>query len=473
MIENIVLSNLVYNDEYARKVLPYIKDEYFLDLDERYIFNTIQSFTAQYNSLPSKEAIVLTFHKDEKINEERFESLATIVDNLKPDPLSDAEWLVNETEKFCQDRALVNALRKSIAVIDGKSNDLDKGALPTLLSDALAVSFDAHLGHDYLDDWENQYDYYHRKEEKIEWDLEKFNQITKGGVGRKSLIVAMAPTNAGKSLFLTHLAAANLQAGLNVLYLTLEMSEEMTRERIDANLLDVHIDELRGLPKETYRNLVARVRGKTTGKLVIKEYPTASAHVGHFRHFINELKLKKKFKPDVIYVDYLNICASSRMKMGGSVNSFQLVMSIAQELRGLAVEMNVPIFTATQTNRNGIGNSDIDLTDTSESIGLTYVADMMFALIRTEELDQIGQVMIKQLKNRWGDKAETARFVIGLDRKKMRFYDVEDTAQNGIMPDRPVMDNSDFGSRWDEEDAPFDGGKKRRRDKAPSFEGFK
>lgn len=473
MIENIVLSNLVHNEPYARKVLPYIKDEYFLDLDERYVFNSINSFVTKYNSLPSKEAIVLSINNDEKINEDRFDSLIGIVQKLQIDPMSDSEWLVNETEKFCQDRALYNAVRQSIAVMDGKVKDMDRGALPNLLADALAVSFDAHLGHDYLDDWEKQYDYYHRAEEKVPFDLEMFNKITKGGVGRKSLIVAMAPTNAGKSLFLTHLAAANLQAGLNVLYLTLEMSEEMTRERIDANLLDTSIDDLRSLPKETYLNLVGRVKRKTTGKLIVKEYPTASAHVGHFRHFINELKLKKKFKPDVIYVDYLNICASSRLKVGGSVNSFQLVMSIAQELRGLAVELNIPIFTATQTNRNGIGNSDIDLTDTSESIGLTYVADMMFALIRTEELDQFGQVMIKQLKNRWGDKAENTRFVIGLDRKKMRFYDVEDSAQDDIMPDRPVMDNADFGQRYDN-DAPFDGGKvKSKFNKKPSFDGFR
>lgn len=469
MIENIVLSNLVYNDEYTRKVLPYIKDEYFQDQDERYIFNTIQAFVAQYNSLPSKEAIVLHIHKDEKINEDRFDNLINIVNQLQRDDMSDGEWLVNETEKFCQERALVNALRKSIAVIDGKASDLDKGALPNLLSDALAVSFDAHLGHDYMDDWEKQYEYYHRKEEKIPFDLEKFNEITKGGVGRKALIVCMAPTGVGKSLWMCHAAAANLAAGLNVLYITLEMSEEMTRERIDANLLDVSMDELRSLPKQTYNNLMGRLKRKTTGKLVIKEYPTAAAHVGHFRHFINELKLKKKFKPDVIYVDYLNICASSRFKANGTVNSYTLIKSVAEELRGLAIELNVPIFTATQTNRNGMNNSDVEITDTSESIGITHTVDMMFVLIRTEELDQFGQVMVKQLKNRYADKSEMMRFVIGLDKKKMRFFDVEDSAQDDIIDDRPVMDNADFGSRYNEEDAPFDGGKKRRK---PSFEGF-
>lgn len=470
MIENIVLSNLVYNDNYARKVLPYIKEDYFLDLEERYIFNTIRNFVGQYNSLPTKEAIVLAFHGDKNVNDDRFEALAGIVNTLAADPMTDGEWLVTETEKFCQQRALHNAVKQAIMVLDEKDKSIDKGAIPSILSDALAVSFDAHLGHDYLDDWERQYEYYHRKEEKIPFDLAKFNEITNGGVGRKALIVCMAPTGVGKSLWMCHAAAANLAAGLNVLYITLEMSEEMTRERIDANLLDVGINELRTLPKQTYINLIGKVKRKTTGKLVIKEYPTASAHVGHFRHFINELKLKKKFKPDVIYVDYLNICASSRFKSNGTVNSYTLIKSVAEELRGLAIELNLPIFTATQTNRNGMNNSDIEITDTSESIGITHTVDMMFVLIRTEELDQFGQVMVKQLKNRWSDKSDLLRFVIGLDKRKMRFYDVEETAQDDIIDDRPVMDKADFGTRWDDDDAPFDGGKRR---KAPSFEGFR
>lgn len=471
MIENIVLSNLVYNELYTRKVLPYIKEEYFMDLDERYLFNTIHSFVTKYNSLPSTEAVVLSINNDEKINEDRFESLITLVGKLHYDPLSDAEWLVNETEKFCQDRALYNAVKQSIAVMDGKGGDVDRGALPNLLADALAVSFDAHLGHDYLDDWEQQFEYYHRKEEKIPFDLAKFNEITRGGVGRKALIVCMAPTGVGKSLWMCHAAAANLSAGLNVLYITLEMSEEMTRERIDANLLDVSMDELRSLSKEQYLNLIGRQKRKTTGKLIIKEYPTGAAHVGHFRHFINELKLKKKFRPDVIYVDYLNICSSSRFKANGTVNSYTLIKSIAEELRGLAIECNVPIFTATQTNRNGMNNSDIEITDTSESIGITHTVDMMFVLIRTEELDGFDQVMVKQLKNRWNDKSEMMRFVIGLDRKKMRFYDVEESAQDDIVKDRPLMDNTTFGERFTaDDDAPFNGGKPRNK---PSFAGFK
>jgi KaiC/GvpD/RAD55 family RecA-like ATPase len=454
-----------------RKVLPYLKDEYFQDPNEKVLFNTIHSFVTKYNSLPSKEAIVLSFNDDRKINEDAFEGLVGLVDVLKADPLTDGTWLVNETEKFCKDRALYNAVKVAIKVFDQKDdkNAVDPGQLPGLISEALAVSFDQHLGHDYLDDWEKQYEYYHSKEEKLEFDLEMFNKITKGGVGRKALIMCMAPTGVGKSLWMCHAAAANLTAGKNVLYITLEMSEEMTRERIDANLLDVSMDELRTLPKEMYLNKISRVKRNTPGKLIIKEYPTSSAHVGHFRHFINELKLKKKFKPDVIYIDYLNICASSRLKANGTVNSYTLIKSVAEELRALAIELNLPIFTATQTNRNGMNNSDVEITDTSESIGITHTVDMMFVLIRTEELDSLGQVMVKQLKNRWSDKADNMRFVIGLDKKKMRFYDVEQEAQDELIQDRPTMDQTAFGERMDDDDAPFSGGFKRK----PSFSGFK
>jgi replicative DNA helicase len=470
MIEAVVLSNLLLNEEYSRKVLPYVKEEYFLDPDERYLFNSINNFVNEYNSLPSKEAVVITIDKDDGVNEDRFTSLIGMVQGFQVDTLTDSQWLLDETEKFCQDRALYNAVRTSIAVMDGKSKDIERGALPNLLADALAVSFDSHLGHDYMDDWEKQFDYYHRTEEKIPFDLAKFNQITKGGVGRKSLIVAMAGTNVGKSIFMCHLAAANLMAGQNVLYFTLEMSEEMVRERIDANLLDISIDELRSLSKEQYSRLMERVRTRSTGKLIIKEYPSGSAHVGHFRHFINELKLKRKFKADVIYVDYLNICSSIRHRNLSNVNSYNLVMSIAVELRGLAMELDVPIFSATQTNRGGMNNSDVELTDTSDSIGITFTVDMMFALIRSEELDQFNQVMVKQLKNRFGDKSENSKFVIGLDRKKMRFYDVEESAQDDISQDRPVMDNSAFGERAAEDDVPFYGGKSKKR---PEFAGFR
>lgn len=460
MIEGIILSNLIYNDEFSRNILPYLKDEYFEDYNERHVFSIIRSFVQKYSGVPTKEAIVLAIDTDESINEDRYSELVSVVNSLKVDPDTDQTWLRDETEKFCQDRALYNAVRESIKIMDGKDKEKDRGTIPELLSNALAVSFDANLGHDYLEDWEQQYEYYHREEEKIPFDLEYFNKITNGGVGKKSLNLVIAPTNAGKSLFLLHLAAGYLMSGLNVLYITLEMSEEMTRERIDANVLDIGMNELRTIPKSMYANLIGRTKAKTPGKLIVKEYPTASAHVGHFRHFINELRLKKKFKPDIIIVDYLNICASSRIRPGSNVNSFTLIKSVAEELRGLGVELGLPVWSATQTNRDGMNNSDIDLTNTSESIGITYIVDFMIAMIRSEELDALGQVMIKQLKNRYGDKTDDARFVIGLDRRKMRFHDVEQSAQDDVYGG-PIMDRN-FGEE------PFEGGKKK-----PSFLDFK
>jgi archaellum biogenesis ATPase FlaH len=413
----------------------------------------VASYLEKYNVLPSKEAVVIDLNKVNGLSSDMHETTQAKVNGLQADVLTDMVWLVDQTEKYCQDRAVYNAIMESITIIDGKTSDKDKGAIPQILSEALAVSFDNSVGHDFLQDTESRYEFYHRKEEKIAFDLDYFNKITRGGLPRKSLNVALAGTGVGKTLFMCHAAAANLTTGYNVLYITMEMSEERIAERIDANLLNVTVDELKILPKDVYEKKMDRLRSKCKGRLIVKEYPTSSAGSGNFRHLLQELKLKKKFAPDIIYIDYLNICASSRMKMGANVNSYTYIKAIAEELRGLAVEFNLPIVTATQTNRDGYNSSDVDLTNTSESFGLPATADLMFAIISTEELENIGQLMIKQLKNRYNDLGLHRSFVIGVDRAKMRLYDVEVSAQSTFKVDKPVMDNSGFGERAAEDDS--------------------
>lgn len=477
MIETTVLSNLIHNEEYARKTIPFIKPDYFDDFDEKLVFNEIKTYIDQYNALPTKEALRIAISERDDINEDRYKNLNGIVGNLNHEENTNLEWLVDKTEKFCQDKAIYNAVRQSILVLDGKDKENDKGAIPELLSKALGVSFDSSIGHDFLDNFSERFDFYHTKEDKIPFDLEFMNKVTKGGLSRKSLSIALAGTGVGKSLFMCHCAAANLMEGLNVLYITMEMAEERIAERIDANLLDVSLDDLRLLTRDVYVSRIGRVKSRTTGKLVIKEYPTASAGSAHFRHLLNELRLKKNFKPDVIYIDYLNICMSSRMKMGASINSYTYIKAIAEELRGLAVEFNVPVVSATQTTRSGYSNSDVGLEDTSESFGLPATADFMFALISTEELKELDQVMVKQLKNRWGDVGNPTRFILGIDRSRMRLFDAEASAQQNLMndsntsnksarsADMSIMDKSGFGERLEDE---MRVSKKRK----PKFEGL-
>jgi replicative DNA helicase len=472
MIEETILAGLISNDEYARKVLPFLQNDYFDQQSHQTVFVEVAQYVDSYNSIPTKGALKVSIDEKSNINEEQYKQINDMIDSLSYDDKTDLDWLVDKTEKFCQDKAIYNAVRESILVLDGNHKQLDKGAIPELLEKALGVSFDNSVGHDYLDDSDERYNFYHTKEDKIPFDLDLMNVITKGGVSRKSLSVALAGTGVGKTLFMTHCAAANLTAGLNVLYITMEMAEERIAERIDANLLDLTVDQLREVPRDVYEKRLGRVKNKSTGKLIVKEYPTASAGSNHFRHLLNELKLKRNFKPDMIYIDYLNICMSSRIRMGGSVNSYTLIKAIAEELRGLAVEFNVPIMSATQTNRTGFSSSDLNLEDTSESFGLPATADFMFGLISTEELESLGQLMIKQLKNRWGDTNAHKRFVVGIDRSKMRLFDAEESAQQGLMNDSPVMNNTSVGQRMSSENdgdtvLSFKGKSK------PKFEGFK
>lgn len=611
MIESTILSGLVYNEEYARKVTPFLKDEYFDNNSQKILFKEILNYIEKYNGLPTKEALRIAIDEKDNLNEEQYKEVSNTISNLNYEDKTDLDWIVDKTEKFCQDKAIYNAVRESILVLDGQHKSLDKGSIPKMLSDALGVSFDNNVGHDYLDNYEERYDFYHAKEDRISFDLDLFNQITKGGLSRKSLSIALAGcvhpstkvrirverldekevpisdvkmlldngyevevdspdgfvpvnfyvdkgewdeyvlttmdgtevicnenhlfqttkgwelakdldacvvltengwkaanvrktgdkvpivdinvdhenhryytngvsshnTGVGKTLFMTHCAAANLTSGLNVLYITMEMAEERIAERIDANLLDLTIDELKEVPKATYETRIGRVKSKTTGKLIVKEYPTASAGSAHFRHLLNELKLKKNFTPDVVYIDYLNICMSSRMKYGANVNSYTLIKAIAEELRGLAVEFNIPIMSATQTTRSGYGSSDLGLEDTSESFGLPATADFMFGLISTEELESLGQLMVKQLKNRWGDTNFLKRFVVGIDRSKMRLYDAEEDAQD-LMDDTPMMDRGDVGERLTKERKDFGDSvdvlsfNKKEKGKR-SFDGFK
>ena len=451
-IETTVLRHLIHDEDFARKALPFVSDKYFSDATERLIYSRIAQFMERYNSLPSREALSIEIEGSKNLGEKEYQAAVEAIQGLTaPDPV-DKAWLLDATEKFCQERAIYNAIMDSISILDGKDKDRGKGSIPEILTNALGVSFDTHIGHDLIDDFADRYDFYHRVEEKVPFDLELMNKITRGGLSRKSLNIILAGTGVGKSLAMCHMAAANLMLGKNVLYITMEMAEEKIAERIDANLLNVPIPDLQALPRDIYEKKIAGIRAKTTGKLIIKEYPTASAHAGHFRHLLNELNLKRSFVPDIIYIDYLNICMSSRIKTGSNVNSYTYIKAIAEELRGLAVERNVPIVSATQTTRSGYSSSDVDLTDTSESFGLPATADFMIALISTEELQDLSQFMVKQLKNRYSDPSTNRRFVVGVDREKMRLYDVEQSAQTDIMEDRPVMDKTNFGQRRDEED---------------------
>lgn len=444
-IEISILSNLLHNEEYARKSLPFLKSEYF-NGSEKIVYEAVVSFVDKYNKVPTKTALVIDIDKNDTLSDTQYKEATNFLDTLGEVDVDD-QWLLDETERFCQDKAVYNAIMESIAILDEKVKDKTKGSIPQILTEALGVSFDSNIGHSYLDDSDNRYAFYHKKESKVEFDLEYFNKITKGGLPNKTLNVALAGTGVGKTLFMCHSAAAAFTNGKNVLYITMEMAEEKIAERIDANLLNVTIDELSVLPKDAYDKKVERVRSKSPGKLIVKEYPTASAGSNHFRHLLNELRLKKNFTPDIIFIDYLNICMSSRLRGGANVNSYTLVKSIAEELRGLAVEFDVPIVTATQTTRSGYSNTDVGLEDTSESFGLPATADFMFALISSEELEQLGQIMVKQLKNRYGDPSYFKRFVIGVDRSKMRLFDVEQSAQDDIVDSGPVFDNSDFGRR--------------------------
>ena len=431
-IETTILKNLIHNDEYSRKVIPFIDKEYFEELHEKIIFEEICTFIVKYNSLPTKETLTIESEKRTDITEEVFSKIRDCVGLLDDTP-NDHQWLLDTTEKWCKDRAIYLALVESISIADGNNEKKNPDAIPSILSDALAVSFDNQVGHDYLEDYEERYEAYHRKEDKIPFDLDYFNKITKGGLPNKTLNIALAGTGVGKSLFMCHLAASTLLQSKNVLYITLEMAEEKIAERIDANLLNVPIQDIINLPQQIFEKKVTNLSKKTQGTLIIKEYPTASAHSGHFKALLNELALKKSFKPDIIFIDYLNICASSRYRANSNVNSYSYIKAIAEELRGLAVETNVPIVSATQTTRSGYGNSDVDLTDTSESFGLPATADLMFALISTEELEEVGQIMVKQLKNRYHDPTINKRFVVGIDRGKMKLYDCEQSAQDDIL----------------------------------------
>ena len=431
-IEFLILKNLLHNEEYVRKVIPFIKADYFEDLTQKIVFEEIFSFVEQYNKPATKEILCIEAEKRSDINDSSFKDVTQLVSSLDDEP-SEYEWVVTTTEKWCRDRAIYLALMESIQLADGKDDTKGRDAIPTILSDALAVSFDSHVGHDYLLDYEERYESYHRKEDKLPFDLEFFDKITKGGIPNKTLNIALAGTGVGKSLFMCHFASSALLQGKNVLYITLEMAEEKIAERIDANLLNVNIQDITDLPKVMYEDKVTGVSKKTQGSLIIKEYPTAAAHSGHFKGLLNELALKKSFRPDIIFIDYLNICASSRYRTNNNVNSYSYIKAIAEELRGLAVEANLPIVSATQTTRSGFASSDVDLTDTSESFGLPATADLMFALISTEELEALNQIMVKQLKNRYNDPTINKRFAIGIDRAKMRLYDVEDKAQTDII----------------------------------------
>ena len=454
-LEHTILRNLVYNEDYSRKVIPFIQPEYFEQRSERVVFEEIVQFIVKYNSAITKEALGIEIENRTDLTETDVKDIREIC-TLLNDSVVEKQWLLDTTEKWCRDRAIYLALMESIHIADGNDGNKNRDAIPGILSDALAVSFDNNIGHDYLQNYEERYEFYHRKEDKIEFDLEYFNKITKGGLPNKTLNIALAGTGVGKSLFMCHVASAALLQGRNVLYITLEMAEERIAERIDANLLNVPIQQLVDLPRSTFENKVTSLSKKTQGTLIIKEYPTASAHSGHFKALLNELALKKSFRPDIIFIDYLNICASSRHKANGSANSYSYIKSIAEELRGLAVEFNVPIVSATQTTRSGYGNSDVELTDTSESFGLPATADLMFALISTEELEGLGQIMVKQLKNRYNDPTVFKRFVVGIDRAKMRLYDVEQSAQ------KDILDSGQESGYNDEDQKP-----------KKSFEGFK
>jgi replicative DNA helicase len=465
-VEKKILKHLLNDDAYTRKILPFLSGDYFSDHSEKVIYEEIHKYITKYNNLPTVEALTIEVDGRSNLSGDQHKKVTGLLDELNSTEFDtrDGAWLLDATEKFCQEKAIYNAIMESIQILDESGNSKkEKGAIPDILSDALAISFDNHVGHDFIDDAETRYEFYHTVEKRIPFDLDYLNRITKGGLPEKTLNIILAGTGVGKSMFMCHCAAANLSIGKNVLYITLEMAEERIAERIDANLMNVDIDKLMALPKESYLKKIERLKEKTLGRLIIKEYPTASANVTHFKHLLNELKLKRQFVPDIIYIDYLNICASSRMRQGANVNSYSFIKAIAEELRGLAVEHSVPVISATQTTRGGYSNSDVDITDTSESFGLPATADFMIALIATEELTDLNQMMVKQLKNRYNNPDTNKRFMIGVDKAKMKLYDVEQTAQNHIhdsgqvQPDEPLFDKSDFG----------------RREKQRKFEGFK
>ena len=431
-IERTALRNLIHNEQYCRKVLPFIKEEYFSDRLEKVLFSEIYKFVNKYNNLPTKESLSIEINSNKNINEDEYKKVTDILSTLNPEPVN-LDWLVDTTEKFCKERSVHNAILSGIQIIDGKDKRHTPEYLPELLSSALGVSFDQKVGHDYLLESKERYDFYKKKEERLELDLEYFNKITRGGIPSKTLNICLAGTGVGKTMFMTHLASSVLLQGKNVLYITLEMAEERIAERIDANLLNVGMSDLEELPYSMYETKINKLQSKTTGQLIIKEYPTATAHTGHFKNLISELALKKSFKPDIVFVDYLNICASSRFKSGANVNSYTYIKAIAEELRGLAVEHDIPIFSATQTTRGGFVSSDVGLEDTSESFGLPATADFMFALISSEELEEKNQIMVKQLKNRYNDPTLNRKFIVGVDRSKMRLYDVEQNAQTDLV----------------------------------------
>ena len=453
-IEEIILSNLCYNEEYLRKVIPFLKPEYFSSSSDRIVFDKISAHTETYNAAPSKQALLIAVSDDKSITEKEYTDIQAIVETLDEQD-ADSQWLLDETEKFCKDKALYNAVMESIGILDGRNKELSKDAMPSILSEALSVGFDNNVGHDYIENANERFDFYHRLEEKLPFDLDMFNKITGGGLSNKTLNVALAGTGVGKSLFMCHMAAGNIAAGKNALYITLEMSEERIAERIDANLMNLPIGQLKDLSKTMFDDRISKLNEKIQGRLIVKEYPTASAHAGHFKSLLNELKLKRNFRPDIIFIDYLNICSSSRFRAGSSANSYTIIKSIAEELRGLAVEFDVPIVTATQTTRGGYNNSDVELTDTSESFGLPATADLMIALISTEELEQLGQIMVKQLKNRYADPTSNKRFMIGVDRARMKLFDLEDS-QAGLTDsgaskydETPVFDRKNINTNFD------------------------
>ena len=457
-IEHTILKNLLYNEDYSRKVIPFIKPEYFQEVSQKVTFEEITTFIATYNTQITIEALLIEVSNRKDLNEDMVKELQILITNLEDTP-ADYQWLLDTTEKWCRDRAIYLALMDSINIADGNDEKKSRDAIPHILSEALAVSFDNNIGHDYFENADERFDFYHEKQDRIPFDLEYFNKITKGGLVNKSLNVALAGTGVGKSLFMCHMASSVLLSGRNVLYITLEMAEEKIAERIDANLLNVPIQEIAELPKSIFDNKVSNLAKKTQGSLIIKEYPTASAHSGHFEALLAELALKKSFRPDIIFIDYLNICASSRYRGNSTVNSYSYIKSIAEELRGLAVQAKVPIVSATQTTRSGYGSSDVDLTDTSESFGLPATADLMFALISTEELEQLGQIMVKQLKNRYNDPTVNKRFVVGIDRAKMRLYDCEQSAQEDVL---------DNGGEYE-----FDDDSDKKQERREKFGAFK
>ena len=452
-IEQLVLKHLINNEDYARKTIPFLQKEYFSDSTEGLVFEKIKKFINDYNSIPSREALSIEIDNDKSVNDEQFKSCGKIIDELTIDEAPDVQWLLDKTEKFCQEKAVYNAIMESIQIIDGKDKKKSSGTIPNILSDALSVSFDNHIGHDFLDDAEKRYNFYHTEENKIPFDIELLNAVTKKGLSNKSLNIILAGTGVGKSLAMCHFAANNLTDGKNVLYITLEMAEEKIAERIDANLLNIPLDDLSGLSKADYQKKIDSLKKTTAGKLIIKEYPTASAGTGHFRHLLNELSIKRNFKPDIIYVDYLNIALSMRVKPGQQVNSYTYIKAIAEELRGLAVERDVPIVSATQTTRKGFTNSDPGLEDTSESFGLPATADFMIAMVSSDDLQAQGAIMFKQLKNRYSDPVMNKKFKVGVDRAKMRLFDI-DAAYQDLTPDhdtQAVMDNTTTGQRINQE----------------------